>query len=68
VPLFKGVLASCHKAKAIKKIYIFCCGSILTGAPPFIPDLSILGEENPGGPQSTWESMPRAVIMELMDF
>lgn len=23
MPLFKGVLASCHKAKAIKKIYIF---------------------------------------------
>lgn len=47
MPLFKGVPASCHKAKAIKKKYFLLWLNILTGLPlPFVPDLSILGEEN----------------------
>lgn len=62
----RGCLLRAIKPKPLKKKYFLLWLNILTGlynSLPFIPDLSILGEENPGGPESTWE-----LNLELMDF
>lgn len=62
----RGRLLRAIKPKPLKKKYFLLWLNVLTGLPlPSIPDSSIVGEENPGGP---WENMPRTLNTELMDF
>lgn len=58
MPLNRGVLASCHKAKAIKK-NIFCCDWIYFLDYP-VPSFLICPPWGRGalvGPENLWESM-----------